>query len=531
MKKKILSLIAAISISVMAGCTEIPDKKMPHEVTGEAAAATAESTAEEEHFTEIPAKKYEFEVKEFSAHLNAEGGIFKGNVRTDGKYDGSGYIVLDEGQSFSHITSPESSQHYRISIAAHSYEGAAIRLKVLNETAGVYYIPASMSEDFELYTIDNIYLSSGPNIIAFEVTNGSVAVDYIDVVNSSRTSQSAYYVSSACVSSGTSVSAIALMKYLRDTYGKMTITGQCVTPGTNAEIEAVTKETGRSPAIRTGDMMYFTPSVYAENKQTAEDELALAIEWSKNGGIVSMGWHWFAPIGKKDFYAQTTDFVPAEAVTEHDISMSGYDELQALVEAGIITDSTLALMKDIDAVASALAVFRDEGIPVIFQPLPDGDSGKYWWSGSPETYKWLWNLVFNRLDRYYSLNNLIWLWNGSNPDYFPGRDMCDIIGQGFFEGSSASFAGRFSVISSVSKDIPKMLAITSCDHLPNPDYMHRDNAMWLWFSIASGSAIIDNKGNLSEIHTSWQALHDAYNNELCVTLDELPNLKEYSLIG
>ena len=58
--------------------------------------------------------------------------------------------------------------------------------------------------------------------------------------------------------------------------------------------------------------------------------------------------------------------------------------------------------------------------------------------------------------------------------------------------------------------------------------MNRDNAMWLWFSIASGSAIIDNRGDLSEKYNSWQSLHDAYNSEKCITLDELPDLEEYA---
>lgn len=526
-KLKLTALTAAAAL--LCGCTAVPDRSLPAEnQTQEENLSNEAGTSEEQSFVELPAKQYELNNVDFSVRLNAEGGAFEGNIRTDGEYDGKGYIVLDEGMQLSHIASPEASQHYCVAIAAHSYGGASVRLKTSNEAVGTFYIPASASSEFTMFAVDNVYLAYGPNILNFEVTEGSAAIDYIDITNSSQVKRPAYYVSSSCISTSTAVSAIGLMKYLTDTYGSKVISGQCVTPGTNAEIEVIAEETGRTPAIRTGDLMYCTPAVYKDNKQTADSEIQLALDWGKNGGIVSMGWHWFAPTGRPDFYAKSSDFVLADAVTDRDISMADEEELNALRDSGIISDSAIALIRDIDAAAQALAQFRAEGIPVLFQPIPDGDTDMYWWSGSPKNYRWLWSLVFNRLDRYHSLNNLIWVWNGSSTDYFPGKEMCDIIGQGFFENSSASFAGRFSVLAGITGDIPKVLAITSCDKLPSPDYMRRDNAMWLWFSIASGNTIIDSQGNLSEKHTSWKSLHDAYNSALCITLDELPDLNEYA---
>lgn len=525
-KLKITAMMTAAAL--LCGCSAVPDRVMSASAPTSEAAGTGESTGEAPVYNEIPAKQYELYNSDFYVRLNAEGGTFEGNVRTDGEFDGKGYIVLDKGMKLTHIASPETSQHYCIAVAAHSYRGASIRLRAGSETVGTYYVPASDSAEFTLFAVDHVYLAAGPNILTLEVTDGSAALDYIDVTNSLQAARSAYYISSSCVSTSSSVSAVGLKKYLADCYGSRVITGQCVTPGTNAEIDAVTAETGRSPAIRTGDLMYSTTAVYEENKQTAEAEVQLALEWGRNGGIVSLGWHWYAPVGRADFYAATTDLVLAEAVTERDISMSGEEELNDLRDSGIISDTTIALVNDIDAVAEVLAQFRAEGIPVIFQPLPDGDSSMYWWCGSPNNYKWLWKLVFDRLDKYHSLNNLIWVWNGSSADYFPGEDMCDIIGQGFFENSSSPFAGRFSVLSGIAGDVPKALAITSCDKLPSPDQMRRDNAMWLWFSIASGNAIIDSRGDLSEKYTSWKSLHDAYNGTLCVTLDELPDLEEYA---
>lgn len=518
----------ALAAALLCGCTAVPDRVPGSEPVSSEEGTTDSPATTEPAFDELPVKTYPIENMDYSVKLNAEGGSFEGNVRTDGDFDGKGYIVLDEGMMMQHIVTPPTSQHYTVAIAAHSYSGAVVRFKTMNEVAGAYYIPASDSTEFTMFAVDHVYLTAGADVIGFEVISGSVAMDYITVTNSAPVSSEAYNVSRSCASTSTAVSTLGLMRYFTDNYGKNTITGQCVTPGTNAEIDAVTKETGRSPAMRTGDLMYSTPAVYEANKEAADKELELALEWGRNGGIVSFGWHWYAPTGKPSYYADSSDFILADAMTERDISMADDEELQALLDSGMITDQTVALVHDIDAAAQALLQFRSEGIPVVFQPIPDGDSSMYWWSGNATSYKWLWKLIFNRMDKYHSLNNIIWVWDGSGEDYYPGDDYCDIIGQSFYENSASSFAGRFSVLAEMTEDIPKLLAVTACDKMPSVSTMNRDNAMWLWFSIASGSAIIDNRGDLSEKYNSWQSLHDAYNSEKCVTLDELPDLEEYA---
>ncbi len=526
-KLKPAALFAAfILFSLLCGCAEIPDMDMS-DITQESSPVTSEVSSEAP-YEEIPTKTYPFEKKDYSAKLNAEGGTFTGNVRTDGEYDGKGYIVLDEGMKLQHIADVPTSQHYRVSVAAHSYDGAVIRLKAVNETIGAYYVPASESTEFTMFAVDSVYLAAGPAILSLEVIKGSAALDYVTVENSLSVPASCYYVSSTCTGSDTSVATLGLMKYLSDNYGRSIITGQCVTPGGNAEIDAVTKETGRSPAIRTGDLMFATPSVYEKNKEYADEEVRLALEWGRSGGIVSFNWHWYAPTGHSAYYADTSDFILGEAVCERDICMSDSEELEALRESGLITADAVALARDIDAVAEVLKQFRKESIPVIFQPIPDGESDMYWWCGSPKGYQWLWRLIYERLDKYHSLNNIIWVWNGSSPDYFPGEKYCDIVGQSFYENSASSFAGRFSALSGLSEEIPKALAVTACDKIPSPDFMRRDNAMWLWFSIASGNTIIDSHGELSEKYNSWTSLNEIFNGTMCVTLDELPDFQEYA---
>ena len=154
--KRIAALAAAAAL--LTGCAEIPDRNMSAQTS--AGTAEASGTADTaEVFDEIPAKQYPLENSDFAVKLNAEGGTFTGNVRTDGDHDGKGYIVLDEGMKLQHIVSVDTSQHYRISIAAHSYSGAVVRLKTVNETVGAYYIPASESPEFTMFAVDSVYLS------------------------------------------------------------------------------------------------------------------------------------------------------------------------------------------------------------------------------------------------------------------------------------------------------------------------------------------------------------------------------------
>ena len=524
-KGRFAALLTAAAM--LCGCTAIPDH-IPSAGTQESSAQATAEADEETRYDEVPARQYVIDSEDFSVKLNAEGGSFEGNVRTDGEFDGKGYIVLDSGMKLQHIVNVPSSQQYCIAVAAHSYDGAVIRLRTLNETVGAFYVPAAESTEFTMFAVDCVYLSSGPNILGFEVIKGSAALDYITVTNSTQVDGEYYKVSGSCAGSTTAVSTLGLMKFFRDSYGKSVIVGQNVTPGSNSEIEALEKETGRKPAMRTGDLMFSTPGQYEKNQSYADEEIRLALEWGRAGGIVSFNWHWYSPSDHTQYYADTSDFILGEAVTDRDISMANAEELAALRDSGIISDSTIALVNDIDAVAEALKQFRAEGIPVVFQPLPDGDGSMYWWSGSVKNYKWLWNLMFDRMDKYHCLNNLIWVWNGSDSDYYPGADRCDIIGQSFYESSGASFAGRFEALAGISGEVPQALAVTACDRFPSPDYMRRDNAMWLWFSIGSGECIITTSGELSEKYNSWQSLHDAYNSEICVTLDELPDFQEYA---
>lgn len=527
--KKLLPVLLAISL--LGGCSQIPDKpQQTSAVTSEAPPESDTSDVMESAPEDVDAVNYDIEKEDVLIKLNAEGGEFSGVVRSEGEYDGSGYIVLDEGQKLLHMANIPSSQHYRIVIAAQSYTGAVIKLSCTEGNVGMYYIPASDEMTFVQFSVDRLYLAEGMAILNFEQIKGTASLDYILIEDSDKVPDGCYRTAVSVVGNNTGISTISTMKFLSDSYGIRTITGQNVTLGTNAEIDAIYKETGRYPAMRCGDLMY--SSIYApeESSDTAEAEIQHAIDWGKDGGMISMGWHWYSPLEHgSDIYKSETLFDLGTAVTTRDIANASIEEIQGLYDSAMISESCLLLIKDIDNMAQTLKRFKQEQLSVIWQPIPDGDSDIYWWGGNAENYKWLWNLMFTRMNKYHNLNNLIWVWNGTDPAFYPGDEVCDIVGQGMFNNSSASFAARFEALARISPTDTKAVAITSCDKLPDPNYLRRDNAMWMWFSPASGEYVINEDGSLSEKYTSWQSFYDIYNSRLCITRDELPDMLTYGM--
>ena len=524
--KKLLPVLLAAAL--LSGCTEIPVREQGQTAEAPSTAESGESGFSREEYAEQEVTKYDIDEKDVLLKLNAEGGVFDSTVRTDGEYDGSGYIVLDKEQTLVHIAEVQSSQHYRLGIAAYSYSGAAVSVTAAEGNLGVFYIPPVDTAGFELYCIDNVYLPEGATLLTFNVMSGSAALDYIVLEDSAPVSSDYYRTSVSVVGKNTGIHTIGTMKFLTDMYGVRMLTAQNVTPGTNAEIDAVFAETGRYPAIRCGDLMYSSRSADEDNSETAEKEIELALEWGKDGGIISMGWHWYAPDGG-GFYASDTSFTLADAPTERDIAEASIEEIEGMYNSSMISESCYMLIQDIDHMAETLKRFKNELQTVIFQPLPDGDSELYWWSGDAEAYKWLWQLMFTRMNRYHGLNNLIWVWNGSDADYYPGDEYCDIIGQGMYMNTSSSYAGRFAAMAHISPTTMKPVAMTSCDKLPDPSYCKRDNAMWMWIAPASGEYSVHTDGSYSETYTSWQRLNDIYNSRSCVTRDELPDLSTYAL--
>lgn len=528
-KAKFLSAITAISLLCgVCGCTPIPDKT-PESSTSTTTEdnSTPESSSLKPTHNEIEFKDYYIYEQDFRVILGAESGVFDGALSNVGDFNGTGFVRMRKGNTLTHILNVNTTQHYSIVLAVRSDEGAAISLRVGEKLCGSYYVPKyEQTEEkpeykFEYITIDHIYFEAGQNVLKFTVDEGTADIDFIIAENSTKVPQKYYDVTSGAASSYASVHTVNVMRYLSEVYGISIITAQNTSPATNAELEAVYNATGRYPAIRSSEIAYALLTDEASTERIKR-ETELALEWTKKGGLQAYTWHWFSPnyIRGVNLADMNTDNLFKNQTPEN-AAMLDDAQLEALLSNNFITPELAAMIRDIDKLAAIFKLFDEQGQTILFAPLPNGDIGKYWWGKSPDMYKTLWQFVFDRMCNYHKLKCLIWVWNGSDMDYFPNSGV-DIIGQTFYEAEDSSFAGRFAAL---AENCPtsRPIAITACDVLPNPDYLSRDNALWLWAAPEAGAYTLSVSGALSEEYNSVQKMKNFYNHKNTITLDELPN--------
>lgn len=520
----LLSLITAFSL--LCGCTRIPSYSEPDtSLTGSGGESNSGGRPSVDYH-EAGLTEFTVQQNDFITKLNAESSVHDGAHKDDGEFDGSGYVRLHEGNTMEHILMANTTQFYRIVLAARSSAGAAVSLRADGKVIGTYYIPKSTpSEDgsipFEYSEVNCLYFSAGTNNLKFVVESGSLDVDYILAESSSRAGDELYMVGSACANPYCSLKTVEVVRYFSEIYGRSVLTAQNVSPASNAEIDAVYRATGRYPAIRSGEIAYATLDS-DEDKARVKAETDIAVGWCKAGGLQSYIWHWYSPNIRKSVDAGDFNInIALENQFIDEIALLTEKDITDMAANGSISSELVSLLRDIDKMAEFLKPFDEADAAILFQPLPDGDSGSYWWGYNAENYKKLWTLVFERLCSYHKLHSLIWVWNGSDLDYYPGSTYVDVIGQSFFESSDSSFASRFQGLGSTLPS-NKMMAVGSCDVMPNIDYMYRDNAVWLWTAPAAGDYTLNMNGALSETYNSVTYMKNFYNHQKTITLDELP---------
>lgn len=533
MQKVLKPISIILAAALLAGCSRIDDD--PNASSGSSSTVSSNTSGETSQTSdEIPPKEFTITKQSFVKKYEAEKGSFNGTALDKNgselqNTDDDGYVSLKIGQHLSQVATVTTSQFYRVVISARSSEGAHIRLQVGDPVEGGYVVPKSDNtesggDEFRLYEIDNLYMSVGMNTINLTAESGSADIDCIVIESSEPVGGEMYKTGNACVAETASVRTAMLMQTLADNYGSVSFTAQNVSCGTNAEIDAVFKETERYPAIRASELAL----ALKDDEHSAEvikNDLALAEEWDKKGGICAYTWHWYSPNAIRGTAVKDFDLAPAlENKEAEELGMLDKDGIQLQLDAELLTQDAAEILYDLDKLAASLKTLDDANVPILFSPIPDGDTGLFWWGSDAESYKTLWQLAFVRLCKYNGLKNLIFVWNNSDFDFYPGDGYVDIIGQSFYENSNSSFAGRFKALASDSATGRKMLAITACDTLTSIDFMNRDNAMWLWVAPDSGEYTIDRTGKLSEKYTKKSALKNAYNNAKCITLDELAEL-------
>lgn len=448
-----------------------------------------------------------------------------GNVRVESThpgFTGKGYLTgfEDDGDTVTFTVPVPEDGFYDLNFISSGYGGYKENyVYVDGEQVGIAKV---YGDDFQDSVLKRVYLSKGEHEIKMTKFWGWIRLDALEITGSAPVNEDVYKVSSELADPKATESTRKLMRYLADMYGSYIISGQYCDRGFNGpEFRAIREATGKYPAMLGLDFIEYTPSRAAHG--SVGKSVDYAIEFANEGGIVTFCWHWNAPEPYlynssdkpwwKGFYTEATSIDLKAIMDGHD--PEGYE----------------LLIRDIDVIAGLLKKLQDADVPVLWRPLHEASGGWFWWGASgSEPYIKLYRLLFDRLTNTHGIHNLIWVWNGQDPNWYPGDEYVDVIGIDIYPGERvySSQSAKFNeILEWTGKH--KIIAMTENGCLFDPDLVFRDNAVWSYFGTWNGDFVILNKTyTLSEKYNEKHMFYKVYNHEKVITLDELPDLKAYS---
>ena len=424
-------------------------------------------------------------------------------------------------------------------------------------------------------------MKAGENQIT--VGNQSIGVDYITV---ERHPDPEYKISASPVTPNASESARKLYGFLRDNFGKKTISGMMIsdqnfnynygdmkiippggcTPADSCkytdeevswkgqtDIAEFYKRSGHYPAIGGFDMLFAAGGHHEEGwfRGYTENNLLMTEDLWNMGGIPTYTWHW--KVGE-DTVFYTKDTYPMNG-----FNASGCTEgVKGTSESNTCFNYTKAfkgdkcqdidetsqeykdIVADVDIVSGYFKQLQDKGIAVVWRPLHEASGGWFWWgTASAECYVQLYRLVFKRMVETNKLNNLIWVWNintdpafgydysALNAAWYPGDEYVDIVAVDIYDplndhNSAANYYNK--IVSDVGTS--KMIALSENGAIPDIDSIAEDKAYWSYWMTWSQTW----SGNFLEKTTTemWKKNLD---DERIIALDNMPGWDKVSAIG
>lgn len=464
---------------------------------------------------------------DFSLTVEAESGKLEGNAKANDFPDASGGAYVNgvnvEGDALTMTADIEYSGFYDMNFLTMGSEGRVNN--VLVDGMKVGDITTTSPAEFGDTLLSYIYLDKGTHEITITPSWGYVDIDCL-ILTAAATpvTEDTYKVEPTLVNPNADENTKRLYKFLCDIYGKYSLAGQYADEGrASSEYEKITAKTGKTFAVLGLDMGNYSLGSKAHGAESKTVEYAY--DWYKNaGGIVQLCWHWTTPedyavnAGDQPWYSS---FYKEGSKLDLDKIMNGEDDAAYQL-----------LMDDIDNMASELARLRDAGVPVLWRPLHEASGGWFWWGNcEPESYKKLWNVMYDKMTNEHNLTNLIWVWNGQDPAWYPGDETVDINGWDIYAGNhvDSSQSGRFDDMATNYGTKTKLIALTENGCVMDPDKVFNDNARWLFWGTWSDPFTMKLGVVINDEYTTVELLTKAYNHERVLTLDELPDLQNYPL--
>ena len=464
---------------------------------------------------------------DFSLTVEAESGKLEGNAKANDFPDASGGAYVNgvnvEGDALTMTADIEYSGFYDMNFLTMGSEGRVNN--VLVDGMKVGDITTNSPAEFGDTLLSYIYLDKGTHEITITPSWVYVDIDCL-ILTAAATpiTEDTYKVEPTLVNPNADENTKRLYKFLCDIYGKYSLAGQYADEGrASSEYEKITAKTGKTFAVLGLDMGNYSLGSKAHGAESKTVEYAY--DWYKNaGGIVQLCWHWTTPedyavnAGDQPWYSS---FYKEGSKLDLDKIMNGEDDAAYQL-----------LMDDIDNMANELARLRDAGVPVLWRPLHEAAGGWFWWGNcEPESYKKLWNVMYDKMTNEHNLTNLIWVWNGQDPAWYPGDETVDINGWDIYAGNhvDSSQSGRFDDMATNYGTKTKLIALTENGCVMDPDKVFNDNARWLFWGTWSDPFTMKLGVVINDEYTTVELLTKAYNHERVLTLDELPDLQNYPL--
>ena len=466
------------------------------------------------------ATKYEAE----SATVSTEAKIVNSS-----EVSGTGYASLQEGNiTFTGVT-VETAGKYTLTIRYKAGDFKANYLKVNGATAGTIDFAATTGWA-DLSTA--VTLKAGANTIVIEKYWGWIDVDYIDI---SAYESAAFKLSDKPVTPNATESAVKLYSFLRENFGKKTISGIMTgdmsgyTLGadfkTHDDVKYIYTRTGKYPVLVGLDFLFASgPNASSSwNMEYTDKAISIAKNLWKAGGIPAFTWHWKDPLDKDDaFYIQGAD--NGQGYTTFDFATafkSGTTEwnTESAAYKGIVAD--------IDHIADYFLELQKEGVAGIFRPLHEAGGKWFWWSiNSGDQFAALYRLVFDRMVKVKGVKNMIWVFNpeGSTvTTWDPGSEYYDVLSIDIYNSANdhSSNASAFDKFKNAS-NATKIIALSENGPIPDVNNMHTDEAVWSWwmpwYSTWSGTWPSQTKDAV------WKSNMD---DERILSLEDMPGWDKY----
>jgi mannan endo-1,4-beta-mannosidase len=360
------------------------------------------------------------------------------------------------------------------------------------------------SATFSEKQLGKVRLIAGENIVEVTPGWGWFFVDYLSVDPNTGPAVD-FNLTETLVNPNSTENTRKLYQFLRDNFRKKIISG-VMTLESFDETNWIKQQTGKEPALAGIDFMHCNRGYTWYNNNTPVNDVTT---WYDKNGIPALCWHWRDPSRVTEaFYTSETSFDVSKIFDEN-------------------SSEYKTMISDIDYIAGLLKQLSDNNVPVLWRPLHEASGGWFWWGAKGAgACKRLWQIMFDRMVNYHQTNNLIWIWTAdtheTNMDWYPGDEYVDILGVDIY-AEKGDFSSQYLVFDKIKTDFEgkKMVTLSECGIVLDPDNLENDQAGWSYFMSWYGDFVRDGIYNpLSH----WQKV---MNHEHVITLDEMPDLKEY----